>query len=191
VGSFVKISNRKNTLIICQLDSFIQPWHQLCATINQRKKVIKKMKALNMMLKIILFASLLLINSSAVNYGQDLPVPFDRMKEVTITQGQKNEDGAFTWERTIENVEYWMVYSPSDQSIGCGQRTDSGSYAWAIGYGLKGDFQFVEARMGQIVNFLVIAQENAIEIANQFFEELEAMVGNPLKLKIDGKWVSI
>ena len=39
-------------------------------------------------------------------------------------------------------------------------------------YGLKGDFQFVEARMDQIVNFLVIEKENAIEIANQFFREL-------------------
>jgi hypothetical protein len=40
-------------------------------------------------------------------------------------------------------------------------------------YGLKGDFQFVEATMGQIVNFLVIEKENAIEIANQFFRELD------------------
>jgi len=45
--------------------------------------------------------------------------------------------------------------------------------------------------MGQIVNFLVIAQENAIEIVNQFFKELEALVGNPLELKIEGKGVRI
>jgi hypothetical protein len=45
--------------------------------------------------------------------------------------------------------------------------------------------------MGQIVNFLVIAQENAIEIVNQFFKELEAVVGNPSELKTEGKWVSI
>jgi hypothetical protein len=149
------------------------------------------MKSLKIILKIILFASLLLANSSAVTYGQDLPVPFDRMKEVAITQGQKNDDGAFMWEKTVENVEYWMVYSPSDQSIGCGQRTESGSYGWGIAYGLRGDFQFVEARMGQIVNLLIIEQENAIEIANQFFKELEAMVGNPLELKTEGKWVNI
>jgi len=149
------------------------------------------MKTLKIILKIVLFASLLLAHSSAVTYGQDLPVPFDRIKEFAVTQGQKNDDGAFMWEKTVENVEYWMVYSPSDQSIGCGQRTDSGSYGWGIAYGLRGDFQFVEARIGQIVNFLVIAQENAIEIANQFFKELEGMVGNPLELKIDGKWVSI
>jgi hypothetical protein len=149
------------------------------------------MKTLKMILKVILFGSLLLTNSSAVTYGQDLPVPFDRIKEYAITQGQKNEEGTFMWEKTVENVEYWMVYSPSDESIGCGQRTDSGSYGWGIAYGLKGDFQFVEAKMGQIVNFLVIAQENAIEIANQFFKELEAMVGNPLELNTEGKWVSI
>ena len=149
------------------------------------------MKALKMILKIILFGSLLLAHSSAVSHGQDLPVPFDRIKEFAVTQGQKNDEGAFMWEKTVENVEYWMIYSPSDESIGCGQRTDSGSYSWGIAYGLRGDFQFVEARMGQIVNFLVLAQENAIEIANQFFQELEGMVGNPLELKIDGKWVSI
>ena len=95
------------------------------------------------------------------------------------------------WERTVENVEYWMVYSPSDESIGCGQRTDTGSYGWGIAYGLKGMFQFVEARMGQIVNLLIIEEENAIEIVNQFFKELEAAVGNPMELKTDGKWVSI
>ena len=150
------------------------------------------MRALKIIAKIILFASLLLIiNSSAVSYGQELPVPFDRIKEFAITQGQKNGDGAFLWERTVENVEYWMVYSPSDESIGCGQRTDTGSYGWGIAYGLKGDFQFIEARMGQIVNFLLIEQQNAIEIVNQFFKELEAVVGNPLELKTEGKWVSI
>jgi hypothetical protein len=149
------------------------------------------MKPLKIILKVILFASLLLMNSSAVSYGQDLPVPFDRIREFAITQGQQNEDGAFMWERTVENVEYWMVYSPIDESIGCGQWTDSGSYGWGIAYGLKGDFQFVEARMGQIVNFLVIAQENAIAIANQFFKELEAVVKNPLELKPAGKGVSI
>ena len=149
------------------------------------------MKPLKMILKIILFASLLLAHSSAVTYDQELPVPFDRIKAFTVTQGQKNDDGAFMWEKTVENVEYWMVYSPSDESIGCGQRTDSGSYGWGIAYGLKGDFQFVEARMGQIVNLLIIAQENAIQIVNQFFKELEGMVGNPLELKIDEKRVSI
>jgi hypothetical protein len=149
------------------------------------------MKTVKIILKIILFASLLLANSSAVSYSQDFPIPFDRIKAVAIAQGQKNDDGAFMWEKTVENVEYWMVYSPSDESIGCGQRTDSGSYGWGIAYGLRGDFQFVEARMGQIVNFLVIGEENAIEIANQFFKELEAAVGDPLELKTEGKGVSI
>jgi hypothetical protein len=149
------------------------------------------MKTVKMIVKIILIASLLLSSSSAVTNGQELPVPFDRIKALAVGQGQKNDDGAFMWEKTVENVEYWMVYSPSDESIGCGQRTDTGSYGWGIAYGLKGDFQFVEARMGQIVNFLVIAQENAIEIVNQFFKELEAAVGNLLELKTEGKWVSI
>jgi hypothetical protein len=149
------------------------------------------MKALKMILKIILFTSLLLINSSAVTNGQELPVPFDRIKEFAVTQGQKNEDGAFMWEKTVENVEYWMVYSPSDESIGCGQRTDSGSYGWGIAYGLKGDFQFVEARMGQIVNFLVIGLENAIEIVNQFFKEVEPLIENSKESPTEGKAVSI
>jgi hypothetical protein len=149
------------------------------------------MKALKMVVKIILIASLLLSGSSAVTYGQELPVPFDRIKALAVAQGQKNDDGAFMWEKTVESIEYWMVYSPSDESIGCGQRTDTGSYGWGIAYGLKGDFQFVEARMGQIVNFLVIAQENAIEIVNQFFKELEAAVGSPLELVTEGKRVSI
>jgi hypothetical protein len=35
--------------------------------------------------------------------------------------------------------------------------------------GLKKDFQFVEARMGQTVKFLLVEKENAIEIAKQFF----------------------
>ena len=149
------------------------------------------MKALKMILKIILLASLLLANSSAVTYGQELPVPFDRIRELAITQGQKNEDGAFMWERTVDNVEFWMVYSPSDESIGCGQRTDSGSYGWGIAYGFKGDFQFVEARMGQIVNFLVIAQENAIEIVNQFFKEVGPLIENSKESLTEGKWISL
>ncbi len=149
------------------------------------------MKPLKLILKIILFASLLLAHSSAVTYGQELPVPFDRIKALAVTQGQKNDDGAFMWERTVENVEFWMVYSPSDESIGCGQRTDTGSYGWGIAYGMKGDFQFVEARMGQIVNFLVIGLENAIEIVNQFFKELETVVENPSELMTEGKGVRI
>jgi hypothetical protein len=149
------------------------------------------MKTLKMILKIILFTSLLLVNSSAVTYGQELPVPFDRIKEFAITQGQKNEDGAFMWEGAVENVEFWMVYSPSDESIGCGQRTDSGSYGWGIAYGLKGDFQFVEARMGQIVNFLVIGLENAIEIVNQFFKEVEPLIENSKESPTEGKGVRI
>ena len=142
------------------------------------------MKTLKAILKIILFASLLLVNSSAVTNGQELPVPFDRIKGFAIAQGQKNEDDAFLWEGTIENIEFWMVYSPTDESIGCGQRTDSGKYGWGIAYGSKGDFQFVQVKMGQIVNFLVIGEKNAIEIAKQFLKELEEVVGNPLELKI-------
>jgi hypothetical protein len=149
------------------------------------------MKTLKMILKIILFTSLLLSNSSAVTYGQELPVPFDRIKEFAITQGQKNEDGAFMWEGTVENIEFWMVYSPSDESIGCGQRTDSGSYGWGIAYGLKGDFQFVEARMGQIVNFLVLGLENATEIVNQFFKEVEPLIQNSKEPSTEGKGVRI
>ncbi len=149
------------------------------------------MKRLKMILKIILFASLLLCNSSAVTYGEDLPAPFDRIKELAIAKGEKNEDGTFLWEKSIDNVEYWMIYSTIDESIGCGQRTDSGSYGWGIAYGLKGDFQFIEARMGQIINFLLIEEENAIEIVNQFFKMLEAAIGSPLELKNEGKWVSI
>jgi len=149
------------------------------------------MKTLKAILKIILFASLLLVNSSAVTNGQELPVPFDRIKEFAIAQGQKNEDGAFLWEGTIENIQFWMVYSPSDESIGCGQRTDSGKYGWGIAYGLKGDFQFVEARMGQIVNFLVIELENATEIVNQFFKEVEPLIENSKESPTGGKWVRI
>ena len=149
------------------------------------------MKTLKIILKIILFTSLLLANSSSATYGQELPVPFDRIKEFAITQGQKNQDGAFLWEGTVENVEFWMVYSPSDESIGCGQRTDSGSYGWGIAYGFKGDFQFVEARMGQIVNFLVIGLENAIEIVNQFFKEVEPLIENSEESPREGKGVSI
>jgi hypothetical protein len=149
------------------------------------------MKTLKMILKIILLTSLLLVNSSGVTNGQELPVPFDRIKEFAITQGQKNEDGAFLWEGTAENVEFWMVYSPSDESIGCGQRTNSGSYGWGIAYGLKGDFQFVEARMGQIVNFLVIGLENAIEIVNQFFKEVEPLIENSEESLTKGEGVRI
>ena len=149
------------------------------------------MKTLKMILKIIVLTSLLLASSSAATHGQELPVPFDRIKEFAVTQGQKNEDGAFMWEKTFENVEYWMVYSPNDESIGCGQRTDSGSYGWGIAYGLKGDFQFVEARMGQIVNFLVIGLENAIEIVNQFFKEVEPLVENSKESPTEGKGVRI
>jgi hypothetical protein len=84
-----------------------------------------------------------------------------------------------------------MVYSPSDESIGCGQRTNSGSYGWGIAYGLKGDFQFVEARMGQIVNFLVIGLENAIEIVDQFFKEVEPLIENSEESLTKGKGVRI
>jgi hypothetical protein len=149
------------------------------------------MKPLKMILKIVLFASLLLCTSSAVTYGQDFPIPFDRIKAIALAQGQQNDDGAFMWEKTLENVEYWMVYSPSDESIGCGQRTSSGSYGWGIAYGLKGDFQFVEARMGQIINFLLIEEENAIEIVNQFFRQVEPLIENLTDSPIEGKWVSI
>ena len=149
------------------------------------------MKALKMILKIILFGSLLLAHSSAVSHGQDLPVPFDRIKEFAVAQGQKNDESAFMWEKTVENVEYWMIYSPTDESIGCGQRTDTGSYGWGIAYGLKGDFQFVEARMGQIVNFLVIGLENAIEIVNQFFKEVDPLIENSKESPAEGKGVRI
>jgi hypothetical protein len=149
------------------------------------------MRALKMILRILLFISLLLTGSSVAIHSQELPVPFDRIKEFAITQGQKNEDGAFMWEGTVENVEFWMVYSPSDESIGCGQRTDSGSYGWGIAYGLKGDFQFVEARMGQIVNFLVIGLENAVEIVNQFFKEAEPLIQNSKESPSGGKGVRI
>lgn len=149
------------------------------------------MKPLKVILKIVLFASLLLCTSSAVTYGQDLPAPFDRIKEFAITQGQKNGDGTFLWEKTVENVEYWMVYSTIDESIGCGQRTDSNSYGWGIAYGLKGDFQFVEARMGQIVNFLLLEEENAIEIVNQFFKQVEPLIENLKDSLTEGKGVNI
>lgn len=149
------------------------------------------MKTLRMIFKVILFVSLLLANSSAVTHGQEFPVLFDRIKEFAIAQGQKNGDGAFMWEKTAENVEYWMVYSPIDESIGCGQRTDSGSYGWGIAYGLKGDFQFVEARMGQIVNFLIIGEENAIAIVNQFFKEVEPLIENSKESPTEEKQVSI
>ncbi len=149
------------------------------------------MKPLKMVLKIVLFASLLLCASSAATHGQDLPAPFDRIKALAITQGQKNEDGAFLWEGSVDHVEYWMVYSPSDESIGCGQKTTSGSYGWGIAYGLKGDFQFVEASMGQIVNFLLIEEEHAIAIVNQFFKQVEGLIEQTKESPQDGKWVSI
>jgi len=165
-------------------------WHQLCTKINQRKEVIE-MKALKVILKIILFTSLFLASSSVAIYSQELPAPFDRIKEVAITQGQKKDDGIFMWEKVVENVEYWMVYSSSDESIGCGQRTSSGSYGWGIAYGLNGEFQFVEAMMGHVVNFLVIEEQNAIDIANQFLKELGPVGGNPMETQTGGKWVRI
>jgi hypothetical protein len=45
--------------------------------------------------------------------------------------------------------------------------------------------------MGQIVNLLIIAQESAIEIANQFFKEVEPLIGNSKESPTEGKWVSI
>ena len=57
--------------------------------------------------------------------------------------------------------------------------------------GLKGDFQFVEARMGQIVNFLLIELENAIQIVNQFFKEVEPLIENSKESPTEGKWVRI
>ncbi len=149
------------------------------------------MRALKMILKIFLFLSLLLTGSSAAIHGQDFPIPFDRIKTVAIEQGQKDNEGTFMWEKQVENVEYWMVYSPSDQSVGCGKRTNTGSYGWGIAYGVKGDFQFVEARMGQVVNFLLLEQENAIDIANQFLKELEGLVENPIEIQTQDKWVKI
>jgi hypothetical protein len=149
------------------------------------------MRALKMILRIFLFISLLLTGSSAAIHGQDFPIPFDRIKAVAIAQGQEDNQGTFMWEKQVENVEYWMVYSQSDQSVGCGKRTNSGSYGWGIAYGLKGDFQFVEARMGQVVNFLLLEQENAIDIANQFLKELEGLLENPTEVQAQEKWVKI
>jgi len=149
------------------------------------------MRTLKMILKIILFASLLFANSSTVIHSQELPVLFDRIKAFAITQGQKNDDGAFMWEGSIEHVEFWMVYSPADESIGCGQRTDSGSYGWGIAYGFKGDFQFVEARMGQIVNFLIVGEESAVEIVNQFFKEVGPLIESSRETLTEGSWISL
>jgi len=149
------------------------------------------MRALKIIFRIILFVSLLLTGSSAAIHGQDFPIPFDRIRAVAIAQGQEDNQGTFTWEKQVENVEYWMVYSQSDQSVGCGKRMNSGSYGWGIAYGLKGDFQFVEARMGQVVNFLLLEQENAIDIANQFLKELEGLLENPKEIQTQDKWVKI
>lgn len=153
------------------------------------------MKTLKIILKIFLFTSLLLTllltNSAVAIYAQGFPAPFDRIKEVAMAQGKKDDGGIFMWEKHVEEVEYWMVYSSSDESVACGQRTGSGSYGWGIAYGLKGEFQFIEAVMGQVVNFLVIEEVNAIEIANQFFNELEAVAGSPAEFPEKEKWVKI
>jgi hypothetical protein len=45
--------------------------------------------------------------------------------------------------------------------------------------------------MGQIVNFLVIGQENAAEIVNQFFKEVEPLIENSKESPTEEKWVSI
>jgi len=152
---------------------------------------MKRTRLLRIISNIFVFAPFFLFILVEVTHGQNYPVPLDRIKEVVVTQGKKDNGGSFLWKKEIEDVAYWMVYCPSDGSVAFGKGMGSGFYSWGIAYGLKGEFQFLEAIRGLVITFLVIEAENAIEIADQFFKELETLIGNPLDCPTEGKWIEV
>ncbi len=126
-----------------------------------------------------------------IPYAQDYPAPFDRIKELAVTQGKKDNDGCYSWGMETEGVEFWMAHCLTDGSIAFGKGTPSGSYRWGIAYRPQGDYVFLETVMGQVVTALPIESDSAVEAANEFFQELETLMGNQIESPTAGEQIVV
>ncbi len=132
----------------------------------------------------ILVLSLLLIGSLfQVTYAENYPIPFDRIKEVTLKQGDRDENGNFIWEIQIEDVEYWTIYFPDDGSVAFGQSSPMGLYSWGVLYTKEG-FLLTETVMGQIINLATIDRNLAMEMANEFLKGPEGSIKDPKEIPV-------
>ena len=126
-----------------------------------------------------------------IPYAQDYPAPFDRIKELAVTQGKKDNDGCYSWGMETEGVEFWMAHCLTDGSVAFGKGTPSGSYRWGIACGPQGDYVFLEAVMGQVVTAVPVESESAIGAANEFFKEVETLIRNPITSPTGGEQIVV
>jgi len=126
-----------------------------------------------------------------IPYAQDYPAPFDRIKELAVTQGKKDNDGCYSWGMETEGVEFWVAHCLSNKSVAFGKGTPDGSYRWGVAYGLQGDYVFLETIMGQVVTALPVESETAVGTANEFFQELETLMGNQIESPTAGEQIVV
>ncbi len=136
------------------------------------------MKTTKAIFTILISVSFLLPFFAGSIHAADYPIPFEKMKEVVLAQGEKDNDGTIVLRKQANEIEYYMIYFPNDGSIGFGKATSSGSYSWGILYDTGGKFVFLETFLGQLVNLYLVEAAGAIEVANQFVTELDALAGN-------------
>ena len=139
------------------------------------------METLKKALKIFALSLLLIASLFQVTYAENYPIPFDRIKEVAVQEGDKDENGNFTWETQIEDLEYWMIYFPDDGSVAFGQSAPMGLYSWGVPYGNEG-ILLIETLMGQIISLATIDRNLATEMANEFLKGQEESIKNPKEI---------
>ncbi len=137
------------------------------------------METLKKGLKILILSLLLIASLFQVTYAENYAIPFELIKEVTLKQGDKDENGNFTWEIQIEDVEYWTIYFPDDGSVAFGQSALMGLYSWGVLSGNEG-FLLIETLLGQIISMSMIDGKLATEMANEFLKGPEGSI-NKLK----------
>ena len=133
------------------------------------------METLKKGLKILVLSLLMIASLVQVTYAENYPIPFDRIKEVAVQEGDKDENGNFTWETQIEDLEYWMIYFPDDGSVAFGQSAPMGLYSWGVLYGNEG-FLLIETLLGQIISMSMIDGKLATEMANEFLKGPEGSI---------------
>ena len=151
----------------------------------------KKMKTLKEISKLVVLALVSMAFFAQIPYAQDYSAPFDRIKELAVTQGKKDNDGCYSWGMETEGVEFWMAHCLTDGSVAFGKGTPSGSYRWGIACGPQGDYVFLEAFMGQVVTALPVESDSAVEAANEFFQELETLMGNQIESPTAGEQIVV
>jgi hypothetical protein len=133
------------------------------------------METLKKGLKILILSLLMIASLVQVTYAENYPIPFDLIKEVTLKQGDRDENGNFIWEIQIEDVEYWTIYFPDDGSVAFGQSALMGLYSWGVLSGNE-DFLLIETLLGQIISMSMIDGKLATEMANEFLKGPEGSI---------------